>query len=198
MENKFVKAISIVIIIILAILIGFNIRDVEQGDTDRKILSKSIKAGEEYEKKILSDKEKEKLYNKLLESNVLNAMVSIKDYSTSIFSDEEMMKLLPIMEEKSFERTEDGKYQITESKIKELSKKYFNREINISKIANNVADEFVIVDEVQFENTEYKYESINNISSSDYELIFLEGEQKYSLCFSLRDGEMVYISIEKI
>lgn len=198
MENKFVKAISIVIIIILAILIGFNIRDVENGDTDRKILSKSVKAGEEYDKKILNDKEKEKIYKNLIENNLLNAMVSIKDFSNSIFSDEEMLKLLPTLEKKAFEKTEDGKYQINQAKIKELSKKYFNREINMSKITNYIADEFVIVEEIKLENTEYKYEGINNISSSDYELVFLDGEQKYSLCFSLRDGEMVYISIEKI
>ena len=199
MESSFVKVMCIIIIILLTILVAFNIRDVEKGTTDDgRLLSKSTKVGEEYDKKTLKDKEKEKLFYELEENNILNAMIAIKKDSNPIFSDEEMVNLLPFLDAKSFEKDEEGKYQITEEKLQELSKKYFNRGINISKIADKIADEFVIIDEINLDDAEFKYDGINNISSSDYELIVLQGEQKYSLCFSLRNGEMVYISFEKI
>jgi hypothetical protein len=199
MESNFVKVMCIIIIILLTILVAFNIRDVEKGTTnDGRLLSKSTKVGEEYDKKTLKDKEKEKLFNELEEKNILNAMIAIKKDSNPIFSDEEMVNLLTFLDTNSFEKDEEGKYQITEEKLQDLSKKYFNRGINISKIADKIEDEYVIIDEINLDNAEFKYDGINNISSSDYELIVLQGEQKYSLCFSLRNGEMVYISFEKI
>ncbi len=202
MNSNFVKIISVIIIILLTVLIAFSIRDVERevkSGGSEILLTKTSTSGEAYEKKVLDDKEKEKLFNKLVESNILVGIISVKDYTNSIFSDVEMLNLLPIIEEESFEKTEDGNYKVGTDLISFLSKKYFNRDINLSKTETEPEEGIVTIYKTELKEKSFTYETIQNISSSDYELLFHdENEQKYSLCFSLRDNEIVYISFEKI
>jgi hypothetical protein len=202
MNSKSVKIISIIVILILTVLIAFSIRDVERevrtGGSD-VLLTKTTNAGESYEKKILNDKEKEELFKSLDERNIIDGIASIKDYSNSIFSDSEMLNLLLILDENSFEKTEDGKLKLKVEDMKVLSKKYFNREINLDKAEVAPEEDYILISKKELKDINFTYETIQNISSSDYELIVHDdNNQKYSLCFSLRDKEIVYISFEKI
>lgn len=202
MNSKSVKIISIIVILILTVLIAFSIRDVERevrtGGSD-VLLTKTTNAGESYEKKILNDKEKEELFKSLDERNIIDGIASIKDYSNSIFSDSEMLNLLLVLDENSFEKTEDGKLKLKVEDMKVLSKKYFNREINLDKAEVAPEEDYILISKKELKDINFTYETIQNISSSDYELIVHDdNNQKYSLCFSLRDKEIVYISFEKI
>lgn len=202
MNSKSVKIISIIVILILTVLIAFSIRDVERevrtGGSD-VLLTKTTNAGESYEKKILNDKEKEELFKSLDERNIIDGIASIKDYSNSIFSDSEMLNLLLVLDENSFEKTEDGKLKLKVEDMKVLSKKYFNREINLDKAEVAPEGDYILISKKELKDINFTYETIQNISSSDYELIVHDdNNQKYSLCFSLRDKEIVYISFEKI
>lgn len=202
MNSKSVKIISIIVILILTVLIAFSIRDVERevrtGGSD-VLLTKTTNAGEFYEKKILNDKEKEELFKSLDERNIIDGIASIKDYSNSIFSDSEMLNLLLVLDENSFEKTEDGKLKLKVEDMKVLSKKYFNREINLDKAEVAPEEDYILISKKELKDINFTYETIQNISSSDYELIVHDdNNQKYSLCFSLRDKEIVYISFEKI
>ena len=202
MNSKSVKIISIIVILILTVLIAFSIRDVERevrtGGSD-VLLTKTTNAGESYEKKILNDKEKEELFKSLDERNIIDGIASIKDYSNSLFSDSEMLNLLLVLDEKSFEKTEDGKLKLKVEDMKGLSKKYFNREINLDKAEVVPEEDYILISKKELKDINFTYETIQNISSSDYELIVHDdNNQKYSLCFSLRDKEIVYISFEKI
>ena len=202
MNSKSVKIISIIVILILTVLIAFSIRDVERevrtGGSD-VLLTKTTNAGESYEKKILNDKEKEELFKSLDERNIIDGIASIKDYSNSLFSDSEMLNLLLVLDENSFEKTEDGKLKLKVEDMKVLSKKYFNREINLDKAEVAPEEDYILISKKELKDINFTYETIQNISSSDYELIVHDdNNQKYSLCFSLRDKEIVYISFEKI
>ena len=202
MNSKSVKIISIIVILILTVLIAFSIRDVERevrtGGSD-VLLTKTTNAGESYEKKILNDKEKEELFKSLDERNIIDGIASIKDYSNSLFSDSEMLNLLLVLDEKSFEKTEDGKLKLKVEDMKGLSKKFFNREINLDKAEVVPEEDYILISKKELKDINFTYETIQNISSSDYELIVHDdNNQKYSLCFSLRDKEIVYISFEKI
>ena len=202
MNSKSVKIISIIVILILTVLIAFSIRDVERevrtGGSD-VLLTKTTNAGESYEKKILNDKEKEELFKSLDERNIIDGIASIKDYSNSLFSDSEMLNLLLVLDENSFEKTEDGKLKLKVEDMKGLSKKFFNREINLDKAEVVPEEDYILISKKELKDINFTYETIQNISSSDYELIVHDdNNQKYSLCFSLRDKEIVYISFEKI
>ena len=110
-----------------------------------------------------------------------------------------MLNLLLVLDEKSFEKTEDGKLKLKVEDMKGLSKKYFNREINLDKAEVVPEEDYILISKKELKDINFTYETIQNISSSDYELIVHDdNNQKYSLCFSLRDKEIVYISFEKI
>lgn len=157
--------------------------------------------------KNLSEKEEKELFNKITDNKeILQEMVCNKDFSVAEFKDEEILKLLPVLDDsRYFTRvdTSEGDFaKASISDVQKIAKRYFGKEINDNVIKENL------------KNNEVTIEVASGYGIINYELLSVEakGDNKYAIRFkyiaenenstyiltiTLNSDEIIYNTLEK-
>lgn len=155
----------------------------------------------------LSDEQKRELFNRIRENKeFLQEMVSIKNFSTAEFTDEEILKLLPILDNSthfSVANTDEGNFaEANVEDVQKLSQQYFGKTFNTNQISEKIKDNIISIEVPSgYGIVNYELVSVSSKGNNEYAITFnyIENESttKYILTVNWENDNIVYISLEK-
>lgn len=162
-----------------------------------------------FETKELTDIEKQLLFDKTITSDktFIQEMVIVKDFSSTEFKDEEIIKLLPILDNfyhyNVLETQGEGSFaQINTSDIQKLSSKYFGKSIDTNNIKEYIENDIVTVElETGYGIVKYEMVSVSQKSNNEYSVKFKYIEDDkisiYNINVLYENGNVIYKTIER-
>ena len=154
----------------------------------------------------LTEEEAQEIFEKVTENKAfIQEMVTIKDFSSSSFTDEEILKLLPLLDDSGYftiENNYDGNFaKANISDIQNLAQKYFEKNIDINKISEKIENNSISVEvESGYGIVNYELVSVSKKDDNEYSIKFKyidENTYIYTITVKDTDSNIVYISLEK-
>ncbi len=154
----------------------------------------------------LSEQQQKELFNKITAKKaLLQEMVLDKDFKATHFTDDEILKLLPILDDSNYftvSNTNEGDFaKATIQDIQSLSQKYFGKNIDVNKTSGKVDQDTLSVEIASgYGIVKYELVSVSSKSNGEYSVKFNYIEEKtatYILTVKYEKGNIVYVSLEK-
>lgn len=156
---------------------------------------------------MLSSKQQEELFEKITKNKVvLQEMVLSKDFSKKEFSDNEILKILPVLDTDnnfSILNTQEGdKAQITVENVQKLAQKFFGKNLDVNNLNGKSQDGMISVEVASgYGIVNYELVSIETKNDNNYCITFKyiedNKEETYKLTIRYENGNITYISLEK-
>ncbi len=155
----------------------------------------------------LSSNQQEELFEKITKNKVvLQEMVLSKDFSKKEFSDNEILKILPVLDTDNnfiISNTQEGdKAQITVENVQKLAQKFFGKNLDVNNLNGKSQDGMISVEiSSGYGIVNYELVSIETKNDNNYCITFKyiedNKQETYKLTISYENENIIYISLEK-